>query len=190
MDDLHHRAPLVGAARSEVLDHVDVGGGRQRSVRFVRGRAAEIVEAVGEHADLDAGPLTLSPLSSRACCTCAAVAPSEPILELVITAPKEPAGKFAKLAKSVGADVDVPSTSAGKLVWESWYVPISSCGCNVFAAFELTLPGGINTPEVFAAVLGRLNEATAAGVDVAGTGSVASAASPVSMGTAVSMSKL
>ena len=28
--------------------------GRQRPVRFVRGRAAEVVEAVGEHADLDA----------------------------------------------------------------------------------------------------------------------------------------
>jgi hypothetical protein len=73
VDDLHHRAPLVGAARSEVFDHVDVGGGRQRPVRFVRGRAAKIVEAVGEHADLDAAPLTLNPLSSRACCTCAAV---------------------------------------------------------------------------------------------------------------------
>ena len=55
VDDLHHRAPLVGAARSEVFDHIDIGGGWQRSVRFVRGSAAEIVEAVGEHADPDAG---------------------------------------------------------------------------------------------------------------------------------------
>ena len=55
VDDLHHRAALVGAARSEVLEHLDVGGRRQRAVGFVGGRAAEIVEAVGQHADLDAG---------------------------------------------------------------------------------------------------------------------------------------
>ncbi len=54
IDDLHHCAPLVGAARSEVLDDIDVGGRRQRSVRFVRGRTAKIVEAVGEHANSNA----------------------------------------------------------------------------------------------------------------------------------------
>ena len=39
----------------EVFEHLDVGSGRQCPVRFVRGGAAEVVEAVGEHADLDAG---------------------------------------------------------------------------------------------------------------------------------------
>jgi hypothetical protein len=34
---------------------LNVGGGWQCSVRFIRGRAAEIVEAVGDHADLDPG---------------------------------------------------------------------------------------------------------------------------------------
>ncbi len=55
MDDLHHRSPFVAAARREVFDHVDVCSGRQRAVSFVRGRTAEIVEAVGEHTNPDAG---------------------------------------------------------------------------------------------------------------------------------------
>jgi len=55
--------PLVGAARSEVFDHVYVGGGRQGTIRLVRGRAAKIVEAVGQHADMMPEPLTFNPLS-------------------------------------------------------------------------------------------------------------------------------
>ncbi len=55
VDDLHHRAALVGAARGQVLDHVDVGRRRQRAIRFVGGGAAKVIEAVGQHADPDAG---------------------------------------------------------------------------------------------------------------------------------------
>ena len=53
--DLHHRAALVAAARREVLQNLDVGGGGQRAAGLVRCRAALVVEAVGDHADLDAG---------------------------------------------------------------------------------------------------------------------------------------
>src|SRR5262249_29863575 len=54
--DLHHRPPLVGAGRGEVvLEHVHVGGRRQRAIHFILGRTAELVEAVGHHAHGDAG---------------------------------------------------------------------------------------------------------------------------------------
>ena len=57
MDDLHHCAALVGAARSEVFDDVDIWRRGQRAVCFVGGCAAEVVEAVGKNADLDASPV-------------------------------------------------------------------------------------------------------------------------------------
>ena len=54
MHDLHHRTALVGAARTEVFEHLNLGSGWQCPVRLVGGGTSEVVEAVGKHADLDA----------------------------------------------------------------------------------------------------------------------------------------
>ncbi len=65
VDHLQHRPAFVGAAGGEVLKHLN--GRWQASARLVRGRAAEIVEAVGEHADLDAGAGEARPAQSKRC---------------------------------------------------------------------------------------------------------------------------
>ena len=53
MDDLHHRAAFIGAARGDVFKHLNIGSRWQRPVRFVGGGTSKVVETVGKHADLD-----------------------------------------------------------------------------------------------------------------------------------------
>ena len=64
-------------------------------------------------------PLTLSPLSSSACCTCAAVAPPEPTWPFVwpfvwpfATGAPNAAGEFARLGKSAGMNADTGEAGA------------------------------------------------------------------------------
>ena len=52
--DLQHRATFVGAARRKVGEHLN---GRQCSIGLVGGVASQIIEAVGEHANLDSGTI-------------------------------------------------------------------------------------------------------------------------------------
>jgi hypothetical protein len=105
VDDLHHRTALVGAARGEVLDQVDVGSGRQRTVRFVCGCASEVVEAVGEHANLDAGSINAqSGLIQGLLHLCrGGAASADPDL---CNTPAGPCAELARLAKVAGATAD------------------------------------------------------------------------------------
>jgi hypothetical protein len=60
-------------------------------------------------------PLTLSPLSSSACCTCAAVAPPEPTWPFVwpfATGASNAAAEFARLGKSAGMNADTGEAGA------------------------------------------------------------------------------
>src|SRR6185437_4575517 len=43
--------------RREIFEYLNIGSGRECAVGFIRGCAAKIVEAVGEHADLDSRPV-------------------------------------------------------------------------------------------------------------------------------------
>src|SRR5208282_2747149 len=70
-------------------------------------------------------PLTLSPLSSSACCTCAAVAPPEPTWAFA-TGPSNDAGGFASIAKSAGKAVTAGETNGPAVACASRVSPC--CG--------------------------------------------------------------
>ena len=91
-------------------------------------------------------PLTLSPLSSNAFCTCAAVAPPPPMPDSVITGAEDSITELSALANSgpgiaeateaAAACAEVPIAGlTSDAVWGVWY-PAASCDGSATAGAE------------------------------------------------------